>query len=101
MPAARARGILAKQRLPGSVMASWPDPEFSMVPLAGMTLHLAAAGPADGPLTILLHGFPEAWFARRQIGPLAAAGLRVLAPDLRGYNRTTRSRRGWRRSLTG
>ena len=46
-----------------------------------------AAGPADGPLVVLLHGFPEFWYGwRRQIGPLAAAGLRVLAPDLRGYN---------------
>ncbi|MGE7418366.1 alpha/beta fold hydrolase [Methylobacterium tarhaniae] len=64
-----------------------------MVPLPGVTLHVAAAGPADGPLTILLHGFPEAWFAwRRQFGPLAAAGLRVLAPDLRGYNRSAKPR---------
>ncbi len=46
-----------------------------------------AAGPADGRLVVLLHGFPEFWYGwRRQIGPLAAAGLRVVAPDLRGYN---------------
>ena len=38
-------------------------------------------------LSILLHGFPEAWFCwRHQIGPLAEAGYRVLAPDQRGYN---------------
>ncbi|GJD66260.1 alpha/beta fold hydrolase [Methylobacterium frigidaeris] len=74
-------------------MASWSDPELSLVPLPGVTLHVAAAGPADGSLTILLHGFPEAWFAwRHQIGPLAAAGLRVLAPDLRGYNRSDKPR---------
>jgi pimeloyl-ACP methyl ester carboxylesterase len=53
----------------------------------GIELHAAAAGPPDGPLVLLLHGFPEFWYGwRRQIGPLAAAGLRVVAPDGRGYN---------------
>ncbi len=50
-------------------------------------LHAVAAGPADGPLVILLHGFPEFWYSwRKQIGPLAGAGFRVVAPDQRGYN---------------
>ena len=41
----------------------------------------------DGPLVILLHGFPEFWYSwRKQLGPLAAAGFRVVAPDQRGYN---------------
>jgi epoxide hydrolase 4 len=53
----------------------------------GITLHCAEAGPEDGPLVILLHGFPEFWWGwRKQIGPLAQAGLRVCAPDQRGYN---------------
>jgi len=53
----------------------------------GITLHAVAAGPADGPLVILLHGFPEFWYGwRQQIAPLAASGLRVVAPDQRGYN---------------
>ena len=44
------------------------------------------AGPADGPLILLLHGFPEGHLAwRHQIGPLAEAGFRVIAPDQRGY----------------
>ena len=48
-------------------------------------LHYVEAG--DGPLLILLHGFPEFWYGwRLQIGPLAAAGFRLVAPDLRGYN---------------
>ena len=48
-------------------------------------LHYVEAG--DGPLVVLLHGFPEFWYGwRLQIGPLAAAGFRVVAPDLRGYN---------------
>jgi pimeloyl-ACP methyl ester carboxylesterase len=46
---------------------------------------VAEAGPPAGPLVVLLHGFPElAYSWRHQIGPLADAGFRVLAPDLRG-----------------
>jgi pimeloyl-ACP methyl ester carboxylesterase len=41
----------------------------------------------DAPLIFLLHGFPEFWFGwRLQIAPLAEAGFRVVAPDTRGYN---------------
>src|SRR6478752_10122521 len=48
-------------------------------------LHYVEAG--DGPLIVLLHGFPEFWYGwRRQIEPPAAAGFRVVAPDTRGYN---------------
>ena len=55
--------------------------------LSDARLHYVEAGPADGPPVILLHGFPEFWYGwRHQIPALAAAGLRVIAPDLRGYN---------------
>jgi epoxide hydrolase 4 len=48
-------------------------------------LHYVEVG--EGPLIVLLHGFPEFWYAwRRQIEPLAAAGFRVVAPDTRGVN---------------
>ena len=48
-------------------------------------LHYVEAG--EGPLIVLLHGFPEFWYGwRLQIQPLAAAGFRVVAPDTRGYN---------------
>ena len=50
-------------------------------------LHAMAAGPKDGPVVLLLHGFPEFWYGwRKQIEPLAAAGFRVIVPDQRGYN---------------
>jgi epoxide hydrolase 4 len=53
----------------------------------GVRLHVAEAGPAEGPLVVLLHGFPEFWFAwRRQWPALADAGYRVWMPDQRGYN---------------
>jgi pimeloyl-ACP methyl ester carboxylesterase len=51
------------------------------------------AGPVDGPLVVLLHGFPEFWYGwRHQIEPLADAGFRVLVPDQRGYNLSARPR---------
>jgi pimeloyl-ACP methyl ester carboxylesterase len=50
-------------------------------------LHAVAAGPEDGPVVVQLHGFPEFWYSwHRQIEPLAAAGFRVIVPDQRGYN---------------
>ena len=53
------------------------------------TLHYVETGEPGNPLVVLLHGFPEFWYAwRRQLDPLADAGFRVLAPDLRGYNRS-------------
>jgi epoxide hydrolase 4 len=53
--------------------------------LAEVRLHYVEAG--EGPLVVLLHGFPEFWFGwRRQIDGLAARGFRVVAPDLRGFN---------------
>lgn len=53
----------------------------------GVRLHVVEAGPEDGPLVVLLHGFPEFWYGwRNQIGPLAAGGWRVAVPDQRGYN---------------
>src|SRR6201986_567282 len=53
--------------------------------VAGQRLHYMEAG--EGPLVILLHGFPEFWYGwRLQIESLAATGFRVVAPDMRGYN---------------
>jgi pimeloyl-ACP methyl ester carboxylesterase len=50
-------------------------------------LHAVAAGPPDGRVVLLLHGFPEFWRGwHRQIAPLATAGFRVIVPDQRGYN---------------
>lgn len=67
------------------------EPATRRIPVRGLQLNIAEAGPAEGPLTILLHGFPETWWSwRRQIGPLAAAGLRVVAPDQRGYGQSSR-----------
>ncbi len=50
-----------------------------------LRLHIAEQG--EGPLVLLLHGFPECWYSwRHQFGPLAGAGYHVVAPDQRGYS---------------
>src|SRR5215468_107423 len=57
----------------------------------GIRLHVVEAGPKGGPLTILLHGFPEFWYGwRKQIDFLAENGFRVWAVDQRGYNLSDR-----------
>jgi pimeloyl-ACP methyl ester carboxylesterase len=51
--------------------------------------HMEVAEAGDGPLVLLLHGFPESWYSwRHQMHPLADAGYRVVAPALRGYGHT-------------
>jgi epoxide hydrolase 4 len=54
---------------------------------AAVRLHAVAAGPNNGPVVVLLHGFPEFWYGwHKQIEPLANASFRVIVPDQRGYN---------------
>ncbi|KAK3441127.1 hypothetical protein EUGRSUZ_B01579 [Eucalyptus grandis] len=54
------------------------------VKVNGVNLHVAESG--EGPLVLLIHGFPELWYTwRHQILGLAALGFRAVAPDLRGY----------------
>lgn len=61
--------------------------EHHTVTTNGVYLHVVQAGPDDGELVILLHGFPEFWYGwRAQIPALVAAGYRVWIPDQRGYN---------------
>jgi pimeloyl-ACP methyl ester carboxylesterase len=60
----------------------------------GLRVHVLEAGfeVGDRPVLLLLHGFPElAWSWRKVMLPLARAGFHVIAPDQRGYGRTT----GW------
>jgi len=58
----------------------------------GLRMHVLEAGMPGQPCVLLLHGFPELAYSWRKImPPLAAAGFYVVAPDQRGYGRTT----GW------
>jgi len=63
-----------------------PGVRATRVQTNGVTLSVLEAGKEDGPLVVLLHGFPELSYGwRHQIGPLVDAGYRVVAPDQRGY----------------
>ena len=56
-----------------------------------VTLNTVVAGSKNGPAVVLLHGFPEFWYSwHKQIDPLGAAGFRVVVPDQRGYNRSSK-----------
>jgi pimeloyl-ACP methyl ester carboxylesterase len=56
----------------------------------GVELHVRDAGPENGPVVVLAHGFPELGYSWRYvIGPIADAGYRVLVPDQRGYGRSS------------
>ncbi len=56
----------------------------------GLDMHVLQAGEAGRPCLLLLHGFPELAYSWRHVMPaLADAGFHVVAPDLRGYGRTT------------
>jgi pimeloyl-ACP methyl ester carboxylesterase len=63
------------------------DLTHRFVHVNGVRLHIAEQG--EGPLVVLLHGWPESWYSwRHQFEPLVAAGYRVVAPDQRGYARS-------------
>lgn len=65
------------------------DLETRRVNVGEVELFTVLAGPADGPPVVLLHGFPEFWYAwEQQMGRLAAAGFRVIVPDQRGYDQS-------------
>jgi pimeloyl-ACP methyl ester carboxylesterase len=67
--------------------ASHPEVTHRHVQAGALRMHIAEAG--QGPLVLLLHGFPESWYSwRHQLAALAAAGYHAVAPDQRGYCET-------------
>jgi epoxide hydrolase 4 len=65
--------------------------EHRYADLGDVRLHYVEVG--EGPLVVLLHGFPQFWYMWRfQIPALAQAGFRVVAPDMRGYNLSEKPR---------
>jgi pimeloyl-ACP methyl ester carboxylesterase len=73
------------------VEGPWTHREISA---NGMRFHAAEMG--EGPLVLLLHGFPQFWWSmRHQLEALAAAGYRAVAPDLRGYGASDKPPRGY------
>jgi pimeloyl-ACP methyl ester carboxylesterase len=79
------------QPLPATVLPAGIRARF-VEGVNGLRLHVLEAGERGRPPVLLLHGFPElAYSWRKVMVPLAAAGYHVVAPDQRGYGRTT----GW------
>jgi pimeloyl-ACP methyl ester carboxylesterase len=73
-------------------MTDFPKP--NMIRANGLDMAVYEMGPKDGVPVVLCHGFPElAYSWRHQLPALAAAGYRVIAPDQRGYGRTSRPER--------
>jgi pimeloyl-ACP methyl ester carboxylesterase len=70
-------------------MTDFPEP--TTIKTNGIDMAVYEAGPKDGLPVVLCHGFPElAYSWRHQLPALAAAGFRAIAPDQRGYGRTSR-----------
>lgn len=60
-----------------------------VVDAAGTRIHLVEAG--EGPLVVMVHGFPESWYSwRHQLPAIAAAGYHAVAIDVRGYGRSSK-----------
>jgi pimeloyl-ACP methyl ester carboxylesterase len=66
-------------------LPSVPGVRHRQVTLSGVRLHLAEAGPEDGPPLLLVHGWPQHWWCWRRIVPQLAGEFRCLMPDLRGH----------------
>ena len=63
--------------------------EHGQVEANGISIHTVAVG--EGPLVVFCHGFPESWYSwRHQLKALAEAGYHVVAPDMRGFGRSSR-----------
>ena len=65
------------------------------VDAAGLRMHVALAGPDDGPAVLLVHGWPQHWWAWRRVIPALAQKFRLIMPDLRGHGWTQAPRGGY------
>ncbi|OMH25485.1 hypothetical protein BKD30_05925 [Tersicoccus phoenicis] len=77
-----------------------PGFDHRVVQTAGLRTHVATIGPENGDPVLLLHGFPLHWWQWREVAPrLAAAGYRVICPDLRGCGWTEDDGRRYDREI--
>lgn len=83
-------------RTPDERFAALEDFPFAphYVTVDGLRIHYVDEGPRGGPVVLLLHGEPSwSYLYRKMIPPLAAAGCRVVAPDLVGFGRSDKLER--------
>jgi pimeloyl-ACP methyl ester carboxylesterase len=94
----------AQTRLPDSTLAVHTglppgfETEFAdrNAVVNGFSLHYVIGGPENGPLVVLLHGWPQTWYTWRHVmPPLAKAGFRVVAPDYRGAGDSEKPQGGY------
>lgn len=72
----------------GAREIAWPKTSIHRVEVDGIAVFYREAGPADGPVVLLLHGFPTSSFQFRELIPRLAGRYRVIAPDLPGFGFT-------------
>jgi pimeloyl-ACP methyl ester carboxylesterase len=72
--------------------------EHHFLAVRGARLHVAELGNPDGTPVLLLHGWPQHWYAWRALMPLLADRHRVLALDLRGFGWSEATARGYRKA---
>jgi len=72
-----------------------PGVTHRFVTVRGVRLHLAEAGPEHAEPVLLLHGFPQHWYAWRHVIPLLARDYRLIALDLRGFGWSDAPRHGY------
>src|ERR1044072_5316457 len=74
--------------LPGRAFCMPADIRHRTIAANGSEMHVAEAG--EGPLVLMCHGWPELWYSwRHQLVALAEAGFHAVAPDMRGFGRTS------------
>ena len=81
---------------PNRPLPDIPGVSHRMVDIGGVRLHVAEAGPAGtGDPVLLLHGFPQHWYAWRHVIGLLAGEYRLICPDLRGFGWSDAPARGY------
>jgi pimeloyl-ACP methyl ester carboxylesterase len=71
------------------------DVTHEYVDAGGLRTHVALAGPPNAPPILLVHGWPQNWWAWRRVIPALSTGHRVIVPDLRGHGWTEAPRLGY------
>ena len=87
VPSLSAQEQSQQTTVEGKLVPEYSDITFREIESNGIRMRLAEKG--QGPMVLLLHGWPESWYSwRHQINALAAAGYHAVAPDMPGYGET-------------
>lgn len=91
--------LIQADRTPSAIPArpfpQLPGVTHRFVTVRGIRLHVAEGGAAGGEPVLLLHGFPEHWYAWRHVIPLLAGDFRLICPDMRGFGWSDAPARGY------